>query len=259
MQNNDVQNIDDQCLKHHQIKKQRCGAFFLFVVLSLILTLFYITVSWMLDSQRLPLSKLVLEGELKHVTVSDVQNAFAQMGHIGTFMSQDVTALQDALATIPWVSHVSIRKQWPATIRVFLSEYQAIAIWNGSALLSEKGDVFNGHLTDFDGDKVKLYGPEAFKYEVLETWKQVNPLFQSLNLNITSLVLNDRHAWQIILDNGIRLELGKKSLLERIQRFLSLYTQLGIKVEQISYIDLRYDTGAAIGWYSEQEKESVNE
>jgi cell division protein FtsQ len=70
---------------------------------------------------------------------------------------------------------------------------------------------------------------------------------------ITSLVLNDRRAWQIILDNGIRLELGKESLEERIERFISLYKNLGSDTQRVSYIDLRYDTGASIGWFPEQE------
>ena len=45
----------------------------------------------------------------------------------------------------------------------------------------------------------------------------ISPRFEALNLgmSVTSLVLNDRRAWQIILDNGIRLELGKESLEER--------------------------------------------
>ena len=44
--------------------------------------------------------------------------------------------------------------------------------------------------------------------EVLDTWKIVTPMFKELELSITSLV-NDRRAWQLILDNGVRLELGK--------------------------------------------------
>jgi cell division protein FtsQ len=68
-------------------------------------------------------------------------------------------------------------------------------------------------------------------------------------------VLNDRRAWQIILDNGIRLELGKESMDERVERFLSLYLELGSQAQRVSYIDLRYDTGASVGWFPEQELE----
>lgn len=48
----------------------------------------------MWDDQRLPLSKIVLEGELKYVSALDVQRAFATLQHVGTFMSQDVKVLK---------------------------------------------------------------------------------------------------------------------------------------------------------------------
>jgi len=95
----------------------------------------------------------------------------------------------------------------------------------------------------------------------INIWKEYSPKFQQIGLNISSLVLNERRAWQIILDNGIRLELGKESLEERINRFFLLYKQLGNDAERVSYIDLRYDTGAAVGWFPDQElaQESTDE
>ncbi|GAK83850.1 cell division protein FtsQ [Vibrio ponticus] len=141
------------------------------------------------------------------------------------------------------------------TVKVFLTEHHAKAIWNGDALLDDNGRIFNGDLGKLKGDRVKLYGPKGTNLEVLDTWQRISQLFEPLGLTITSLVLNDRRAWQIILDNGIRLELGKESLDERINRFISLYNSLGSDAQRVSYIDLRYDTGAAVGWFPEQESQ----
>ncbi|OLQ92711.1 cell division protein FtsQ [Vibrio ponticus] len=237
------------------IKEHLVGGSFFVMVIVLIGSLLFSTVSWMWDDQRLPLSKLVLQGELEYVTALDVQRAFSTLDHVGTFMSQDIDVLQGVIEQIPWVSHVSIRKQWPDTIKVFLTEHHASAIWNGDALLDSNGQIFNGDLGKLKGDRVKLYGPEGSNLEVLQTWQRISQLFEPLGLTITSLVLNDRRAWQIILDNGIRLELGKESLDERINRFISLYNSLGSDAQRVSYIDLRYDTGAAVGWFPEQESE----
>ncbi|USD31991.1 MULTISPECIES: cell division protein FtsQ/DivIB [Vibrio] len=237
------------------VKKHAFGSIFLLVVLLLISSILYSTISWMWDDKRLPLSKIVLEGDLKYVSSLDVQRAFATLQHVGTFMSQDVKVLQKTVEAIPWVSHASIRKQWPDTVKVFLTEYEAAAIWNGSELLNSQGLVFNGDIGKLEGERVKLYGPAGTSQEVLDVWRQINPKFAVLNLNISSLLLNDRRAWQIILDNGIRLELGKESLEERVERFLSLYKNLGSDSQRVSYIDLRYDTGASVGWFPEQELE----
>lgn len=236
-----------------QVKQHTVGGCFFLIVLLLIGALLYSTISWMWDEHRLPLSKLVLQGDLHYVSTFDVQRAFAQLEHIGTFMSQDIDVLQSRVQEIPWVAHASIRKQWPDTIKVFLTEHQVAAIWNGNTLLDNKGIIFNGDIGTVNQEYVKLYGPDDSAPEVLTTWRNYNAKFQQVGLNISSLVLNERRAWQIILDNGIRLELGKESLNERIARFFLLYKQLGRDTERVSYIDLRYDTGAAVGWFTEQE------
>ncbi|ENQ8700247.1 cell division protein FtsQ/DivIB [Vibrio harveyi] len=237
------------------------GALFFFVVVTLISSVLYSAISWMWDDQRLPLSKIVLQGKLEYVTADDVQAAFGQIDHIGTFMSQDIDVLQQSVEALPWVAHAAIRKQWPDTVKVFLTEHQPVAIWNGNELLDANGLVFNGDVGLLKEEKVKLYGPNETGPEVLQTYRELRPKFQTLGLAISSLVLNERRAWQIILDNGIRLELGKESLDERIERFFLLYNKLGSDTQRISYIDLRYDTGAAVGWFPEHEleQESTND
>ncbi len=236
-----------------QVKQHAFGGSFLLLVLLLVGFLLYSTISWMWDEERLPLSKIVLQGDLHYVTALDVQRAFGKLDHIGTFMSEDINQLQASAQSIPWVSHASIRKQWPDTIKVFLTEYKVEAIWNGNSLVDDKGIVFNGDIGQVNEEHVKLYGPDGSAPEVLNIWKEYSPKFQQIGLNISSLVLNERRAWQIILDNGIRLELGKESLEERINRFFLLYKKLGNDAERVSYIDLRYDTGAAVGWIPDQE------
>lgn len=258
---NTTLNITAPKIEINSIKKHAMGCMFFCLVFVVIGYLLYSTISWMLDEQRLPLSRVVVQGKLEYTSDNDIQIALSQIGDIGTFMSQNVDELQQAIIQLPWISQASIRKQWPDIIKIYLTEHQASAIWNGNALLNEFGDTFDGDIALLNEDKVKLYGPKNSSHAVLKTWRESNPLFAPLGLAIDSLVLNDRRAWQIILDNGIRLELGKESLTERIERFISLYYRLGDKTEKISYIDLRYDTGAAVGWFLEPEleQESTND
>ncbi|MFS1415714.1 cell division protein FtsQ [Vibrio sp. 10N.286.49.C2] len=225
------------------------GLVFLFIVITAIGSGLYATISWMWDDQRLPLSKIVLQGDLTHVSAKDVQDAFAHLDHIGTFMSQDINVLQSSVENIEWVSQASVRKQWPDTVKVFLTEYQASAIWNGIEMLDASGVVFNGDVSRIEEEKVKLYGPTGTELKVLNAYRESNKKLATLGLTISSLVLNERRAWQVILSNGIRVELGKDALNDRLQRFIFLYQRLGDKVSEVSYIDLRYDTGAAVGWF----------
>lgn len=245
----------EQTRRASSLSRHGVGAVFLLAVITVIGSTLYSTVSWMWDDQRLPLSKIVLQGELTHVSAQDVQHAFANLEHIGTFMSQDINVLQHSVEQIPWVSQASVRKQWPDTVKVFLTEHKASAIWNGIDMLDTNGVVFSGDVSAMEEQKVKLYGPKGTEKIVLQTYRNSNGQLTSLGLSISSLVLNERRAWQVILDNGIRLELGKDAMQERLQRFISLYRKLGDDVSRVSYIDLRYDTGAAVGWFPEEQGE----
>lgn len=248
-----AEGFDNPSLKSTSTKDHFLGGVFLLLVVISIITVVYFTVSWMTDSQRLPLSRVMIEGKLTHVSPNEVQDVLSKVPNMGTFMTQDVNSLQAALKTLPWVKQVSVRKQWPDLIKAYIVEYKANAIWNSNALLNANGKVFNGNPADINSNIVNLYGPYGSSEKVLSVWETSNRLLKPLGRTITSVVLNERRAWQIILDNGIRLELGKDARENRLNRFIQLYRRLGDKAEQVSYIDLRYDTGAAIGWISDDE------
>ena len=262
----DATDIDDSNYEQQQalprIKHSLFDGLFLLIVVVLIGGLLYKTITWMSDERSMPLSNFILQGDLAYITEQDVHHQLVQIAPMGTFMTQDVNQLQRAVESLEWVNRASIRKQWPDTIKIYAVEHRAAAIWNGISMLNQAGVVFHADASRLDTPNIaKLYGPDEKNLLVLETYRELQPKFEELGMRIDSLVLNDRLAWQIILENGIRLELGTEALEERLQRFISLYKKMGEKTEQISYIDLRYDTGAAVGWMPEQDaiEESDND
>lgn len=234
-----------------KIRKHLPGALFLSLVVMISLWLVISTISWMTDEDRLPLSHIIIQGQLKHITADDIREAIGSMDYIGTFMTQDVNKLQDALLSLPWIAQVSVRKQWPETIKVFVVENQPEATWNNKVIVNPDGMVFNAPMSDLLEPKPALFGPETSSKEVLNFWHQLQNQFAPLNITVHSVALTDRLSWQVVLDNGIRLELGRDAREERVDRFVALYKQLESKKNSIDYIDLRYDTGAAVGWKSD--------
>ncbi|MGL4769777.1 MAG: cell division protein FtsQ/DivIB, partial [Plesiomonas shigelloides] len=93
------------------------------------------------------------------------------------------------------------------------------------------------------------YGPEGSEKEVLDAWHSMEKLMQENGFHLTMLALSPRHSWQAGLDGDIRLELGRGNRMERLKRFIELYPLLQQQTDKrISYVDLRYDTGLAVGW-----------
>lgn len=61
--------------------------------------------------------------------------------------------------------------------------------------------------------------------------------------------MSPRHAWQLVLDNDVQVELGRLDTKGRLQRFIELYPTLTQEQDKrVDYVDLRYDSGAAVGW-----------
>ncbi|MGF1758457.1 cell division protein FtsQ/DivIB [Photobacterium sagamiensis] len=230
-------------------------AFFLFVI-GFTAWLISATMNWMTDVNRLPLSQLVIQGELDYLTTEDVRQAILQLDHLGSFMTQDVDDIQGILESLPWVSRASVRKQWPETVKVFLVEHQPAAVWNDEHLVNQQGMVFAAQAQQVaDLGLAHLTGPDNNSQEVLAALREMQPRLQLAGFEIDTLALNERRSWRIWLTNGIRLELGREARMERLERFIWLYPELEQQGKAIEYVDLRYDTGAAVGWKIVPEQE----
>lgn len=230
------------------------GLAFLLFVIGFIIWLFTAAIGWMTDANRLPFSQLVIQGELHYLTPNDVREGILQLDQLGSFMTQDIDDIQHALEAMPWVARAAVRKQWPDTLKVYLVEQKPVASWNGRYLVNPYGVVFTAPLEQAGESLVALVGPEGSSHEVLAAWREMQPRLQQAGFDIATLALNERRAWRVWLTNGTRLELGRKERMERINRFIGLSPELEQQGKPIEYIDLRYDTGAAVGWVTDPEK-----
>lgn len=243
-------NITVLSLPHEtQKEKDWSGPAFLVFILLVALWAVYLVIDWMRDETQLPISKIAVQGELYYVTADEVRNAVLAAGPLQSFMSQEVDTIHDVISALPWVHRVSVRKQWPDTIRINVTEHVPVAIWNGNKLLDGTGIVFNVDPTSIKSDKlISLHGIDGSETEVLNTWQTLGSMLRQIGLEIAQLSLNERRSWRIITSNGIRIELGRKAKTERLERFVKLFDEIKNSRKVIDYVDLRYDIGAAIGW-----------
>ncbi len=233
----------------------KAGIIFLLLVTGMIVAGGIAVVRWMNDAARMPLSRLVITGDRHYTNNDDIRQAILSIGPPGTFMSQDVDVIQRQIERLPWIKQVSVRKQWPDELKIHLVEYTPVARWNGSQMMDASGQSFSSPVT-IKGSKElpMLYGPEKSEQEVLAGYHQMRDLLLTSKFIIKTVSMSARRSWQLILDDNIRLELGRTNIAERLKRFIALYPVL-IKQAQsrdkgIGSVDLRYDSGAAVGWVS---------
>ncbi|AHG21210.1 cell division protein FtsQ [Chania multitudinisentens RB-25] len=232
---------------------QLAGIIFLLMVLGTMLWGGWAVLGWMKDASRLPLSKLVVTGERHYTTNDDIRQAILVLGAPGTFMTQDVDIIQQQIERLPWIKQASVRKQWPDELKIHLVEYVPVAHWNDLHMVDAEGKSFSVPAERLGKQKLPLfYGPEGSEQDVLEGYHAMSSLLAANRYQLKTVAMSARHSWQLALDNDVRLELGRDDRIGRLQRFIGLYPILlqqgQTENRRVSYVDLRYDTGASVGW-----------
>ena len=229
------------------------GMIFLCAVLLSVFIGGWIVVGWMEDAQRLPLSRLVVTGERHYTRNDDIRQSILALGPPGTFMTQDVNIIQQQIERLPWIKQASVRKQWPDELKIHLVEYVPIARWNDQHMVDAEGNSFSVPAERTSKQTLPmLSGPEGSENEVLQGYRDMGVVLAKDKFTLKQAAMTARRSWQLTLNNGIKLNLGRGDTMKRLDRFVELYPVLQQQAQadnkRISYVDLRYDSGAAVGW-----------
>ncbi len=212
---------------------------------TIVLLLHWVT-SQLRDPMMLPIRVVEVKGDFHYLDKAALHAELAPLA-TGGFFSVDVKALHRQARTTPWVENATVRRVWPDTLRIQIWEQQAKAQWQDSALMNEQGELFTPKPATFPPSLPVLSGMDEQIHAVWEQFFALSEFLLPRGLGIQQLTLAERGSWQLQLDNGVILMLGKQDLMARISRFLVLLADIPPE-RQIAYADLRYTNGIAIGW-----------
>ncbi|WP_144406188.1 cell division protein FtsQ/DivIB [Blochmannia endosymbiont of Camponotus (Colobopsis) obliquus] len=208
----------------------------------------------MQHTHYLKLSKLLITGKLCYTTNDDIYHAMCNVHLNKSLMEQDIRVICQQISQLSWIKGISVRKQWPNVLKIYIIEYEPICYWNDVQMLDKDGVIFQVPI-DRINDKYCLpilYGPEGSALDVLTGYRVLYDVIKSTGFTLRSVKMNHRYSWQIILKENIKLELGRKNKVERLQRFIKAYPFFIKNIQNdgrcINYIDLRYDYGFAVSW-----------
>lgn len=222
---------------------------FLLTVLTGLVFSAWILRTWMLDEQKVPVRSIQILGQTEFIT-PEALSAYIRTQHQESFFALNVDEMYDNLLAQPWIYQASVRKKWPDTVQVFVVEQIPVANWNGDQLVNQEGTVFSGNIQL--PYLPKLFGPNGAEKTALTGLNAIANLLAEHELEIDTLLLTERFAWQVELKSGIKINLGRQNFIERVQRFVNLYPLITENEQQIEYVDLRYDTGAAVKFATQQ-------
>jgi cell division protein FtsQ len=205
--------------------------------------------------QRLPifpLREIVVGGTVDNVTRNQVEQA-ARAALIGNFFTVDLDQVRSVFEKLPWVRQAEVRRRWPDTLELVIEEHVAVARWRRAdgetRLVNDRGEVF---AAASDQELPTFAGPEGSAAQVLERYREFSGLLAVLGRKPETLVLSNREAWQVKLDDGLVVELGrdeeKLRLVERMGRFVAWYRPAleRARLARASVVDMRYPNGFAL-------------
>lgn len=183
---------------------------------------------------------------LRHVTRQQIENVVLNEGR-GNFLTVNLDALREAFNDLPWVRAAKIQRSWPSGLKVMLEEHSALAYWGDVALVNKQGEIFRAPTDEI---LPVFIGPsEESVLVIIEQYEIFNKVLDPIKQRIAEIALSPRHAWLVRLENGTQLKLGREKIETRLRRYVSVYRQSIVNLNQsipLDYVDLRYPNGFAI-------------
>ncbi len=196
----------------------------------------------------LPVKYVRVEGVFNYLGKEELQTVLLPLVATG-FLDADMQAIQQAVASLPWVETVAVKRVWPDAIEIKVREKKAYARWGQKSLITEQGVIFTPSDIDQQQGMIVLMGPDQQQLKILEIMKGVKTALADRAMELTEFSVNDRWAWKIKLTTGLEMLLGRDEQLKKLQRFLKSLTVLNQEqVDAMAIADLRYPNGFAVSW-----------
>ncbi len=206
---------------------------------------------------RLPafnLSVVQLEAVPLNVNLAQIE-AVLDSELNGNFFTVDLEHLQQKLEAVPWVRRAHVRRYIPWQLKMTLEEHVALArwdivpLWDKTTWVNQQGELFQAQINDKDIAAIlpNFLGSPESAFEVTQMYFEFKRLLMPLKQTISHVSLSPRRAWQVRLQNGMLLDLGREKVLSRLARFVAVYPQSLAAVQgSVNYVDLRYPNGFAV-------------
>ena len=186
-----------------------------------------------------------IEGEFRYWQANDLAKQLLWVKE-QNFFSLDVRQVKYELEQLALIKSVQVKKVWPETLLVKFKEDIPVAVWNQQTLLNPKGEELLLPERFNTQELPKLFGPQQKTAQVMRQFQRFQTRLSSVNAAMVSLTMNSVGSWEIQLENGWTIRLGRQQIEQRVERLIELLKIL--PQEKVAVVDLRYGKGAAIKW-----------
>ncbi len=196
----------------------------------------------------LPVRYVRIEGVFQFIAKNKIKQVLKGQVNNGLY-NADIQQIQTSVNQLPWVENVRVKRVWPDALDIKIVEQTPVVRWGATGLLNEKAELFiPDNINEFSRLPL-LKGPDGNEKKFLEIMKGLTIALSDQEMRLVEFSVNNRRAWNIKLNNGLELILGRNEPLDKFQRFLKSFTLIGEEqVAKVAVVDLRYPNGYALTW-----------
>jgi len=223
--------------------------------LAVVVLVLYRASTLALNSQALTVTRISVSGNSR-MSKGEVLSLLDDLRG-ANMLTVSLDAWRDKLLASPWVADAAIRRQFPGTVAVTISERQPLGIARINDtlyLLDQRGAIIDEYgpnyseldLPIIDGlgaataaDPSSVDAPRAALVGRLLSDLQRRPDLAKRVSQIDVTDLND--AIVVLKDDTALVRVGDDHFVERLQSYVDLAPALKERVPDIDYVDLRFD------------------
>lgn len=201
------------------------------------------------DGTWFPVRWVTVSGPLQRVSAEQVRASVAPL-LTGGLLRVNPQKVRHTIEALPWVERAEVRKEWPGTITVRISERSALARWGTDQLITAEGRQLDLATAQALGDMPQLSGPAARQHDLIEFYRAAERALGDSRIGIVAAHFSEGGGLTVTLDDGTSVLLGSDHLLDRWERFLGALPNLRETAagRNLERVDLRYSHGFAVRW-----------
>ena len=194
----------------------------------------------------LPFRWVDVSGPFARVSAEQIRAAVGPAAARG-FFGVDLAEVRASALALPWVAAAEVRKVWPDTLEVRVSEREVLGRLGVDRLVDVAGNVFQARGAGETRGLPLLDADPTQMPQLAQLYLQAQHDVDAIGRQISVARISPRGALELQLDDGLEVQLGSHAQMPRWRRFVASLPRLAaLDPRPIAAVDLRYTHGYAV-------------
>jgi len=196
------------------------------------------TVTWLSTTSGLAIESVKITGQSETSEIAVLNRLeLPPQASLATF---DLAAARERVETLPWVETATLRKVYPATLKVSIDERKPFVLWQRDqtvSVIDDSGRVIGEASDEHFHNLIRIVGQGADKRagEAIALADTAS----SIRSRLRAAVLISERRWNLMLDNGVTLMLPQDKPEAALAVIAELDASNGLLSKDIVSVDLR--------------------